>query len=363
MRIGILTFHYADNYGAVLQVYGLQQKLLEMGHEVRILNFRYTSRRKIMLAVKCAIAGSLDVLRFGRTGTEALSLQKSLFSEFRAEHLVLSQKLEVDQLSSVVSEYDCFVVGSDQVWNADFWTDPRTAYFLDFCQGKSGVRNVSYAACFGQINQPSWFLEKLDGWLDNFDYISVRGTAGCELIQANTHHRPVNVVDPTLLWDFDEIMSRRLSCENCIVVYSLSRHVASDIRLVIEMINQDDSKQVVSISPKALYPFADQYLEGIGPSEFVRLIHDASFICTDSYHGTLFALKYRKPFVSCSNGPRSVRIRDILSPCGIEQRLVTCAADVSPERVGTDMIDYDEVHLKIDGMVDESVEFLQRALA
>ncbi len=363
MRLGILTFHYADNYGAVLQAYGLQQKLREMGHDVRILNFRYNPRRKIVLAVKCAIAGCLDVLRFGRTRGEVLSLNRSLFSEFRTEHLVLSQKLEVDQLSSVVGEYDCLLVGSDQVWNADFWTDPRTAYFLDFCREESGLRKVSYATCFGQTNQPRWFLEKLDGWLDNFDHISVRGAGGCELVHAHTHHRPTDVLDPTLLWDFDGVMSSPLPHGGCILVYSLSRHVAPCIRAAIDMINRDDPKRVVSISSKAQYPFADQYLEGIGPSEFVRLIHDAGYVCTDSYHGTLFAIKHRKPFVTCSNGPRAMRIKDVLSSCGIEERLISCAADVVPEHVSADTIDYDAVHERIDDMIEESIKFLERALA
>lgn len=367
MRVGILTFHNPPNYGAVLQVLGLEKKLQELGHAVTIIDFDSSdfnkpSQLSMSFKVKSLIKKCINPLRNRHGDNRAFMTQKrEKIQQFRADWLLLSNKITFDQLPTVVDSFDAFVVGSDQVWNANWWGVPCPAYFLEFCKDKN-VRKISYAPCFGEVSQPTPFLAKLDELIRNFDYVSVRSAFCRKIVEKYTHQRVPEVVDPTLLCSFGEVMSAEKPYNDYILLYSLSSKLANDFRQIAGYLKEKTGCAVVSISPMNIYAFADKYAVGVGPSEFLSLVKNAEFILTDSYHGVIFSMKFSKPFIAVSRNARSVRIADLLNRYGILDRLVGKAKKAVTKQLLRSEIDYDDIHRRMDADIEKSVEFLKGAL-
>jgi hypothetical protein len=361
VRIGILTFHYADNPGAVLQTYGLQKILESLGHAPKVIDFRYPSPFKFKVFLKKQAIQILAVLRRDkRDGPDPVAANS--YRAFRDHWLHRTEHVPaVEHLPRIAEQFDAIIVGSDQVWNADFWSKPRWAYFLTFCDGKK-IRRISYAACFGQRNQPSWYLDKLHKLLTHLDHVSVRGAFNRDIVKAHDNRSVDMVVDPTLLCTFDEIKAASNTYQKYALVYSQSRRTAPDFHKLARVLKEEGGLSIVSLSPQSIYPFADHYAVDAGPSEFIRLVSDAEFVLTTSYHGTIFSIKYRRPFISCCRGERFVRISDLLEMCGITERFVSSADEAVARGLLNAHIDYRAVERNIARKVDDSMSFLKRAL-
>ena len=170
-KIGILTFHFADNYGAVLQCLALQEKCKELGCDVEIINYKPYQ----MITWKSRVKQLVHK-----------SPQQRLFQSFRDNHFIMSTNR---------SKFDCVVVGSDQVWNPsiigfdDYWFSPKENY----------GHICSYAASFGKTefgeDDYKWIREKLE----SFDEISCRERSGVEIVRKCLNRSAELVVDPVLL--------------------------------------------------------------------------------------------------------------------------------------------------------------------
>ena len=197
MKIGIITFHRAVNYGAVLQAYALQHALEGLGAQAEILDYRnryiescydpYSLKgNKLKALAKIALLGGVR-----RKKNEA-------FRSFNKKYLRLSEAVYKDseQLAGAEKFYDAFITGSDQVWNtscADF--DP--AYFLTFVKDKK--KKNSYAASFGLSEIPKEYEAEYKKRLAGYRQISVREAQGRALVKELTGRDVPVVLDPTLL--------------------------------------------------------------------------------------------------------------------------------------------------------------------
>ena len=190
MNIGILTYHFSNNYGAVLQTYALQEKLRQLGHSTLIIN---------RTPIKSDIIHKLYQLLNSNS-----SIYWRRFRKFADNYLLpISRPFYTDnQLQKGISDYelDAIIVGSDQVWRG---TMCGHSYFLNFLPDDSSVRRISYAASFGKSE---WDTTREDtnlikDLLNRFHYVSVRENTGVEICNEIFGINAKLVVDPTLMHD------------------------------------------------------------------------------------------------------------------------------------------------------------------
>ena len=197
MKIGIMTFHGARNYGAVLQAYALQQFLLSFDLECRIIDFvseplkdytgLYPKRNGWRSVIK-----NLLMLRYH---SPRVAREKN-FEEFINGFLLLTDRHYTfeEELYSLNDEIDVYVVGSDQVWNTTK-AETGSAYFLEFVNEKK--KKIAYAVSLGNAGRDD--LTLYENSIRKFDFISCREQSGAKVLSQLTGGDIRTVLDPTLL--------------------------------------------------------------------------------------------------------------------------------------------------------------------
>ena len=301
LKIANLTLDGYFNYGNVLQRYAVCTLLMEMGAEVESLWFSpqagflpYLQSHYPWMKdswdwktwVKLGInwKGATSKLLSGREAWEAA--RNAGIKSFVDRYIPMRYNVD---FAKVADEYDYFVTGSDQVWNP---------YFADleklFIKFAPGGKRVSYAA---SISSPEIPQDKLQMFIDGvrgMKAISVREQAGADLIQQMTGRRVQVVADPTMLVTAEDWRSiaRKPSWlkgdEQLLVTYFLGKRPDS----VIESIARENGLQIVNMLDERVF---EHY--AIAPEEWLWLIDHARFMYTDSFHGTVFSILFRTPFV------------------------------------------------------------------
>ncbi len=379
MKIGILTFHFTNNYGALLQAYGLQHTLSGLGHDVDIVRYypvfaaprprnatsyapKGDSSEALPQSKKTSLKSRKN--RFGRMAARLQGLPKKIvFLRFKKKFLNLTKKyLTPEAFFRDIDRYDILITGSDQVWNVGgIFKQYDPVYFLDY-PGQTGPRRVSYAACFGTRDQPGQYISLMRNALLKFDYLSVRNVFSRELVKEISGLDAHMVVDPTFLASFEDVMSKKRYPGNYILVYPLLYQLNAQLLSIAEQIKKLYSMPIVAIGSPEIFAGADVYHKNVGPAEFLALFRDASYICTTSFHGTVFAIKHRKPFSTAIEGWKSERMRDFLRHYQLDQRLLTPSdSEMRPKSVDL-TINYDQVWSKINEDIRFSIEYIQTAL-
>lgn len=266
-------------------------------------------------------------------------------------------------------QYDVFVAGSDQIWNPVFFSDTELKLFgLTFAD--SSKRTISYAASIGSekaaIGKEDLFHEILKG----LDYISVREQAAKDFLQPLTD-KPVTVVlDPTLLLtqeQWREILPNKGTRDSYTFAYFLTEEDNSHAQ---QMWQITDQLPIWCISDEdgRYCREQDRQIWDAGPIEFVNYIANAEMVATNSFHGMVFSLIFRKPFwvmkrfKDTDEGSMNNRITDFLREFGLEDRLLEDGEVPDAERLRRP-IDYDRVGRILEQKRAESLQWLENALA
>lgn len=373
MKVGIVTFHWAYNYGAVLQAYALCQEVSSMGHDVEFVdynpfvvpqekgkgfNFGLTDGslvRRMKKAVRKIKNYNLS-RRYGKDFFQG-------FDRFRTEYLPGSGELDLAN-----TDYDAIIVGSDQVWNASWIGDSISYYYLcDF----ENVTKISYAACVGNDRQPETYKDKIRNCLDDFSSISVRNNVTSEYVQQVSGQLPEMVCDPTFLHGFDAMSKKGGSLaalpEKFILVYALDQHLEQLGTQIVGQLKEKLRLPVVSISSVFhtgwTFKEADHIIYNASPAEWLWLFENGAFVCTDSFHGLVFSLKNRKPLLGFRDeGWRSFRLTDLMQHYQLNERLLTAYDSKSVEKLLACEIDYTSVAEVTAKDVADSLFFLRNAL-
>lgn len=335
MKIALITIHNTNNYGAILQTFALQAVLSRYG-EVEIVDYdnRHISRSFDLIRLKLSFHGVLGA------GKDIFRLFPRLrvinrFRDFINENIKLTKTCSASDLKEgKIGFFDCYVAGSDQIWNPacvnpNGILDP--IYFLDFAP--EGVRKISYASSMGAYIFSDQEKNKLKKYLQRFSAISVRERGAQLLLQEVLDREVDHVLDPTLLLSKDEwlknlgLTSQRNN-EKYILLYTVPK--APLIKKVVEFFSRKTGLKVVAID-QGLSAGArvDEHIRDAGPLDFIRLFSAAEFVITDSFHGVCFSLNFGKPFVAVSPGKYANRIESLLSLVGLEDRLVKSEAEMS----------------------------------
>ena len=390
MKVGILTLPLSINYGGILQAYALQTVLERLGHETVVIN------RNILWTVpgwKLPLIHA--VRRAGRVLTgkdidvdKEISHNNAVLSRSRYTAMFVSSHIRtvtVDRYSDLSERmFDAIVVGSDQIWRPKyFYADIRDAY-LHFAR-KWQIRRVAYAASFGTDEweytpEQTAACAALAG---RFDAVSVREDGAVELCRSRLGVDSVRLLDPTLLLDTEDYVSLLSPADRS--RYARLCSVSSG-RLFVHFL--DGSPQKHSFAERAgsewgLSPFSLQQPAEAGSGissvttpgapagilgewtpqppveDWIGAFLKADAVVTDSFHGCIFSMIFRKPFIVIGNKERGMsRFVSLLSLLGLEDRLVESADGPLP---GPD-VDFAPAYERLRLLRRDSLDFLQKNL-
>ena len=259
MKVGILTFHRSNNYGAVLQTYALQTVLDQLGITSQIIDYVRSGKKESIFSpwwgFKNCIINGFTLLHYPKT-----IRRNARFQEFRKIFFRISPKsyYSCDELEKALPEGDAFICGSDQIWRPVFDNNQLRVYYLDFVNAKK-VKKIAYAPSFGISTVSEEFKRFIRPLINDIPYLSVREKTGQKIISQATECEAQVVLDPSLLLSSEDWS--RIALPPCVdspyvLVYCLSqrRNFCNLVRHVKKM----TGLPVVVISPSALRTFIDQ---------------------------------------------------------------------------------------------------------
>ncbi len=373
MKVGILTFHFVANYGAVFQAYALKKQIEKQGHVVEIIDYRpetmriswnieaYKERKKSAIhfnhnksffkAILLSLYGLLSYWFFLFKELPVLRKKYLLFESFRNEHL----RVKPNNESSILEQYDIIICGSDQVWNLNITDGFDDYYFASKCN-KNQIK-ASYAASVGDISIISKNKDIEAQFLNlikQFDFISVRENNLADYINSQKIQAKC-VSDPTLLLSYDEYspiyQNEPVIQEDYILVY----HLIYDKRIdnIAKRLGKINKYKVVIIN--GTQSGGSNVRKDVGPCEFLGLLSNAKLVITNSFHGVALSLVFHKNFYVSLPKIRKDRIYSLLANYGLNNRIL----DLGPNNVPNNLsIDYSMIIPLINRNKDYSIEYL-----
>ena len=375
MKTATITWVTYNNYGTLLQAYALQNYLGSIHIQNTILSdsFIINSQNNKKVPVVSDVAKKCRIKKYlfqpKRIATVAaikwkkkknykyLSDSSFLSNHFRDKFLVIDYAVSKENLETVSKKYDAFICGSDQIWSAILQLSDY--YYLQFTEKK----RIAYAPSMSSVLWSEEYKETLKDYLSNFHAISTREFATSQMLYDLLHRDVKYVCDPTLLltqtqWE-ELCFSIRRKKQKYILGYFLDNK-SWYFLYAKEMAKKLGMKFVLIPSCPSFTLTKYCLREAVGPIEFVSLIRDASYIITDSYHGTIFSLLFKKKisvlkrFEDSDHNNQNVRIISLMKTLGFED--VFCEkvfqVDFSPSIIQDKLIRFRE----------ESQVFLKTAL-
>lgn len=358
MKVGILTFHCAHNYGAVLQCYALQETLKKMGCNVVVIDYRpnYLITPYKVFNFRRLLTKNIWLL-FKRCVVESLTLPTKIirsrnFNAFIKHFLNLSKK------ECISPNFDAYIMGSDQIWNSGITNGFDGCYFGYLPFPKEHRKYIAYAASMETEVLDENAQAYLQTALNNFDAISVREKHLAQLLQPLID-KPIKIVlDPTLLVDrhvWDKFLGTCPINGKYVLVYQV-RENKETCRIAHEVAKQIGAV-VIAISASVSWRRSEKTYQRESPQSFINWIKHASCVITTSFHGTAYSIIFDRPFYYVKWGTGDTRAESLLSATGLLNRIL----DKKLLPIFED-IDYIEVNRKLEKLRTESHDFLFAAL-
>ncbi len=336
MKIGLLTIHRTANYGAVLQTFASKVFLSKYGL-VDIID--YSNEHLVKNISLLRFSFSLHGIKMFLHDLLRLPFRAVLvfrFSSFFNEYYNLTKKVKSDDLlNGELDFYDAYVCGSDQIWNPDIvsaFGKIDKNYFLYFSPRDS--LKLSFASSIGHHVYNDFEKKEILNLLHDFRLITVRERDGVSQLQTFLENKEIyHVLDPTLMLSMDDWLKElsvseilKFKKKKYILVYSVPR---SDLLAkAVDFFRKKFNLEVIALDPM-LFPLSksDKHIMTAGPKQFIELFYNATFVVTDSFHGTCFSIVFNKPFASISSGKRSNRVTSLLNSLNIKNRFVKTEDD------------------------------------
>lgn len=380
-KIGLCIVYKNHNYGSILQSYATLLRLDELGVEYEIIRYNQVKNMKFYLKALPRMLNKDMAYSKVRSLKKKIGIKRhpmfaqnerirgKKFREFVTENFKgFSKEIRTFyELCECARGYEAVLVGSDQLWlPAGLATN---FYNLQFVPEE--VRKIAYAASFGVSKIPFYQKKRTRDYLSRIEQISVREYSGQQIINKLTGRNVPVIVDPTLaiskdVWD-THIAFKKVVDEEYIFCYFLGGDNLY-CRREAERLKEKTGLKIVTLRHMDEYvasdeQFGDYALYEIGPKEFVNLIRHATYICTDSFHGSVFSIIYHKQFLAfnryktSSSNSRNSRLDSLFQQLGLERRY---KQDVYQEML--EPIDYSVVEKNLNNLRCEAETYLSKAL-
>lgn len=331
MKIGILTYHFAINYGAVLQCYALQQTLHEMGYDdVQIINYNTYNWRLLLQNLPHRL--SFEFFNKAYIKFRHYNSADRVFRTFVDNNLCCTSKVNMSSLPELANKYDAIIVGSDQVWAPRMRKDHP--YFLNWMPAYKGKR-IAYAPCCMTKEIKKNQVEMLREALNEFSYLSVRDIETQSFVYSLTGKKTELMPDPTILYEFKELMSQHpIISEPYILAYILGDDIQGTNEKAIENLRSlYPNASVYTITLSKTNPvntaWADKVVYDASPADWLNMINNAQVVYTDSFHAAIFSLKFHTPFYAYYSMPsRKSRFYDLIKRFGLKENIISHADDI-----------------------------------
>lgn len=367
-RVATHTFINSDNYGSVLQAYALLATLNKIGYDAFVIDY-FKDEVKELYQIMKPNTSKYNFLTncYSRLHYSQLLMKQKRYADFREKYIpkTPTKYTEHCQLLANPPEADCYICGSDQVWNTQI-ADFDSSYLLDFVQ--SGNK-ISYAASGITKNTPDSGIEMIASALEHFDAVSVREEIGKKRINKRMGDTAIRVLDPVLLltseeWrgvlaqhSFDDL-PQKVSYMFCYFAGGISK----DFEKYTARLAKKMGLKRILIMPewRNIFRSGEKYYQA-GPLEFMALLNSAEIVCTNSFHGTALSILLNKPFVVGLHVPFSEdRITTLLNSCGLAEREIDPAID-EPDAMA-EQIDFSKSNSVIQAERERSINWLKMAI-
>lgn len=352
MKIGVLTFHFVYNYGAMLQAYALSQYLNKQDSvECELIDYRprkidciyhpdwqdFYAHPKVVLK---------NYVRKKISHTDVREFERFMGTYFRMSKCIKSDQ----EFEKILGQYDTVFVGSDQVWNPMI-TGYDKNYLLQ--NTTKELHKFSYAASIGMNDADDEWKYSLK-MLSMFEGISVREESAYKLIKSIMPERDIQrIVDPVFLFSADiwrKLEKRVADMSRYLLFYSLSNN--ENLKKKAEKISRLSGLRIISIHPLYRSGIGKCRCD-IGPGQFLWLIDHAEHICTDSFHAVAFSAILSKKVSVQFDFKRGNRICDLLERLGEK-------SEIDFEEIGS--YNFDNTYTKIKELENEGKKYIMKCI-
>ena len=363
MKVYIITTHFANNMGALLQCYALAKYLrTEEFTDCEVLNYLPKDDDlswKIWPKPECF----KDILKnfYSLMPHKILTkLRKNrVIRSFISDYLpVTDMTYRRKNLLQNPPAADAYICGSDQIWNFRLFDD--LTYYLDFCD-RIQTRRISYAASFGKKSLVPEEVEETRRLVNKYQYLSMREISGVDILKKLGRNDGINVLDPTLLLNKKEwlkIASSKYNSKNYVLMYNLNRNKKID--KYVEKLAREKNLDIYYIS----YNLHECFKKGkmkcnVKVEDFLSLIANASYVVTDSFHATAFSINFNTPFMIIFPEKFSTRLASILEVTGLQDRIVEDYNDI---KLADKTINFEHANKVLEDERKKASEYLDKAL-
>ncbi|WP_060983152.1 polysaccharide pyruvyl transferase family protein [Vibrio splendidus] len=359
-KVGIITFHNAHNYGAVIQGLALKTKIQSLGYEVEFIqsNDSYIQNHYKVIPSKNS---SESWSRYTKRLVHFFLDIKRNIARFRAFERFIEKELPSVNISNVKKKYDYVVLGSDQVWNSNI-TNGFDPLFFGYHENLDVNKVISYAGSMGNATSEEYLNDEFFSLLANIDAIGVRENKLKELIFSVKNIRSTLTLDPTLLLDekvWKDFSKKITSRNKYILVYQVYNSPVTD--RVVDFLSKKHGLEVKVLSSAAPnIKMSSNVIATASPNDYLNLFANADFVVTTSFHGTVFSIINDVPFYTVKINPGvDQRSSNLLNELGISERHISSLDDLYKM---DENINYFEVKEKLNKMRKDSESYLKASL-
>ncbi|WP_079435678.1 polysaccharide pyruvyl transferase family protein [Zoogloea sp. LCSB751] len=361
VKIGLITIHYANSYGGLLQAYASQKVLSKYG-DVKILDYAHPSLRNTLRTVRWG-ARPKDVLRIGKDLLRYFPRSRVTrkFKSFIRDEFFLSDRCaSADDLRRVTRDFKVLVCGSDQIWNPNIIGELDRNYFLNFSTDCKKISLSSSSGSYRFTNDDQRFVKED---LLGFSGIAIREPDTAKAVSDILNRDDIVCTpDPTLLLtgrDWRQLSSRSAErSSGYILVYSLIKDEL--LRESVRYIANKLGKKVFVIDQDLFLGFnSDRHIMDASPYDFLYFFSNAEYVVTNSFHGTAFSLLFGRPFSTVVPHSGRNRVENLLRRVGEEGRLVESSEDI--KRFDANL-NATSVELRLKELQSEGVGYLDKCL-
>lgn len=370
MKIALLSFHNAANYGAALQAYALQRFLLNNNIDNEYINYinikRHRSYSMSFLIFESLCKCKIKSFILYTLGAPFLYRRKLSFRKFYCKNLIATKQVFTSSSEAEIlnGKYKKFIVGSDQVWNFDN-NGNDFAYFLNFV--KDNNKKISYSSSFGLSDIPEMLRTQYSQNILKFKHLAVREAYGVKLIKDLTNRDAKLVLDPVFLLSKSEwlsISSNKYFKNKFIFSYTNGESQIDDFLKITNFCFKSMKHYKLSRHTKILDFLSPntKVKYTMSPTDFVDVVANAHLVVSASFHCIAMSIILNKQFVAILSGDigKDERILSMLSILGLNDRILSKSMDL--DKVN-DKIDYNEVNLKILKYKAESINYLLTSIS
>lgn len=387
-KIGIAAVTYKENFGSALQTYATQYTLEKMGYDARIFEIKgvhreihikkllyYAGRMFDSVELKYLLANLKSRSRKTASAStdqyaQEMNVRKQVYAEFNKKwNKMLPAVKGWKALSEQASQMDAVVVGSDQLWRP---SNIVGCYFtLEFVP--DNVKKISFSTSFGVPELPKKLHKHANKFLSRINFISVRENSGADIVKKESGRGATVVCDPTMMLtaeDWMHIQDEKPFAEGkYILMYLMGDN--PEQREFVKQLSKKTGCRIIGLLHGATYiaydeDVADEKPFNVGPSEFVNLIRNAEYVCTDSFHCCVFSILNSTKFFAFRRWPdgskfsANDRLYTLLDFTGLSTRMLMGTEDV--DKCIAEEIDFTKVLEKVAEKREMSMDYLTNAL-